>query len=296
MSWDILLVGRFITALGSSAGLVCTFIILNRSVDHAKVKIALSFASVSFALSLTLAVFIGGMLETYLSWVYCFYVLMIQGVVMYAMSFMYTDTLLDKEPLHIKTILCGYRVALSNVKLVGFSVGVAIVSVFSYCYSVAGPFIANDLFGFNGATYGVWNCMTFVGIVGGSIVAAKILSTGDTASILKKSLVCMVALLMLLTVLNILGSLTPVLFFVLMTLIFAVCGVIYPASSYIASNSMEDKSSASGIMNFINMGLATVMVSVMGYLPFEYFWNLILLAVLLPFLFLVTVIVLKPKV
>ena len=274
---------------------MCTFIILNRSVDHAKVKIALSFASVSFALSLTLAVFIGGMLETYLNWVYCFYILLIQGVVMYALSFMYADTLLDKEPLHIKTILYGYRVALSNVKLVGFSIRVAIVSVFSYCYSVAGPFIANDLFGFNGATYGVWNCMTFVGIVGGSIVAAKILSAGDTASILKKSLVCMVLLLIVLAALNLLGLLTPVLFFVLMTLIFAVCGVIYP-SSYIASNSMEDKSSASGTMNFINMGLATVMVSVMGYLPFEYFWNFILLAVLLPFLFLVTVIVLKPKV
>ena len=296
MSWGILLVGRFITATGSSAGLVCTFIILNRSVEHAKVKIALSFASVSFALSLTLSVFIGGIVETYSNWVYCFYISLIQGVVMYVLSFMYDDTLLNKESMHIKNILYGYRVALSNFKLVGFSVGVAIVSVFSYCYSVAGPFITNHLFGLNGATYGLWNSITFIGIVGGSIVAARIMNTGDISSILKKSLVGMLVLLLVLAALNFSGSLTPVLFFVLITLIFAVCGIIYPSASYIASNSMDDKSSASGMMNFINMGLATVMVSVMGYLPFEYIWNLILLSVSLPFIFLMAIVILKPKV
>lgn len=38
LSMPILLIGRFITAIGSSAGLVCTFIILNNSVEESRAK------------------------------------------------------------------------------------------------------------------------------------------------------------------------------------------------------------------------------------------------------------------
>lgn len=71
-SMTMLLVGRFITAIGASAGLVCTFIILNNSVAAEKAKLALSFATLSFAISLTLATLIGGIISAYTHWYYCF--------------------------------------------------------------------------------------------------------------------------------------------------------------------------------------------------------------------------------
>jgi hypothetical protein len=107
---------------------------------------------------------------------------------------------------------------------------------------------------------------------------------------------CLLVLIGLLCFLSSSDLLTPVIFFVLITLMFAVLGVIYPAASYVASNSMDDKSSASGMMNFINMGAATIMVSVMGYLPYEYIWNFILVAALLPVVFLGLIIYFKPRV
>ena len=74
-SMSVLVTGRFITALGSSAGFVCTFIILNNSVEPSRVKIGLSFAKISFALSISLAILIGGVITTYTQWNYCFYLL-----------------------------------------------------------------------------------------------------------------------------------------------------------------------------------------------------------------------------
>lgn len=85
-SMTMLLIGRFITAIGASAGLVCTFIILNNSVAAEKAKLALSFA-----ISLTLATLIGGIISAYTHWYYCFYVLLIHAVIMLGASFLYEN-------------------------------------------------------------------------------------------------------------------------------------------------------------------------------------------------------------
>ncbi|MDE5030127.1 MFS transporter, partial [Francisella tularensis subsp. holarctica] len=69
-SMTMLLIGRVITGIGASAGLVCTFIILNNSVAAEKAKLDLSFA-----ISLTLATLIGGIISAYTHWYYSFYVL-----------------------------------------------------------------------------------------------------------------------------------------------------------------------------------------------------------------------------
>ncbi|ORU24887.1 MFS transporter, partial [Francisella tularensis subsp. holarctica] len=103
-SMTMLLIGRFITAIGASAGLVCTFIILNNSVAAEKAKLALSFA-----ISLTLATLIGGIISAYTHWYYCFYVLLIHAVIMLGASFLYENKKDFEFNLKVSAIIDGYK-------------------------------------------------------------------------------------------------------------------------------------------------------------------------------------------
>lgn len=277
-----LLIGRFITAIGSSAGLVCTFIILNNSVEAHKVKVALSYATISFAISVTLATLIGGLINTYSHWNYCFYVLFLHALLMFGLSFLYENKKSLGFNLNILTIIDGYRQAFSSFKLMVFALTLGVMTVFSYCYSAAGPFIAHSMFDLNSAQYSEWTSMTIIGIILGSILVAKIINKHDSHSILIIALICFLILIVVMAGLKLANSMTPVIFFVLITLLYFICNFIYPTASHLASNAIECKSNGSAAMNFVNMLTAVIGVSIMGYIPFEYIWSFMLICAILP--------------
>ena len=287
LSMQVLLIGRFISAIGSSAGLVCTFIILNNSVDESTAKSALSFVTVSFKLSVSMAVLIGGVINTYSHWNYCFYALLIHGLIMLGLSFIYKNNKGAGYELSFVSILENYREALGSPKLIIFSLTIGVMTVFSYCYSVSGAFITSKMFGFSSAEYGIWNTVTMVGIVCGSIIMAKIINKYNNLNILTVALSAFIGLFIVLAGLEITDHITPVIFFVLITLLYFVCNFIYPAASHFASNAIECKSNASGAMNFVNMSTAVVSVSALGYLPLEYIWSFIVVCLVLPIICLV---------
>lgn len=289
LSMSVLVIGRFITALGSSAGLVCTFIILNNSVEPNGAKTALSFATISFALSISLAVLIGGVITTYTHWNYCFYVLLVHGIIMLGCSLLYRNTKDVSYVLNISNILNSYKQALSNTKLLVFALTIGVMTVFSYCYATSSPFITSQLFGFSSAEYGLWNTMTIIGIVTGSLIVAKVVNKYSSESILIIALVTMLSLLILLAVLQLAGAVTPLRFFVLMTLLYFVSNFIYPTASHLASNAIECRANASSAMNFVNMLTGVVSVSIMGYLPLEYIWSFIVVCIVLPLICLVLI-------
>ncbi|OIN84615.1 multidrug effflux MFS transporter [Francisella sp. TX07-6608] len=289
-SMTMLLIGRFITAIGASAGLVCTFIILNNSVAAEKAKLALSFATLSFAISLTLSTLIGGIISAYTHWYYCFYVLLIHAVIMFGASFLYENKKDFEFNLKVSAIIDGYKNAFSSFKLVVFALTLGVMTVFSYCYSAAGPFIAHSMFNLNSAQYSLWTSMTIIGIVLGSMLVAKIINKHDTHKILIVALICFVVLVVVMAWLKIANYMTPLIFFVLITLMYFVCNFIYPTASYLASTAIECKSNASAAMNFINMLTAVVAVSIMGYIPFEYIWNFLLMCTILPIICFVLII------
>ena len=281
-SMPILLVGRFVSAIGSSAGLICTFIILNNSVKESVAKLALSFATVSFTLSVSLSVLIGGIVNTYSHWNYCFYALLAHGLIMLGLSFIYKNNKDISYKLSFVSVLNNYKEALSSQKLIIFSLTMGIMTVFSYCYSVSGGFITSRLFGFSSAEYGLWNTLTVVGIICGSIVMAKIINKYNNLNILIVALFIFIGLFIVLAALQLFDCITPTVFFALITLLYFVCNFIYPTASHLASNAITCKSNASGAMNFINMSTAVISVSMLGYLPLEYIWSFIAVCLVLP--------------
>lgn len=92
-SYPFLLAGRLITALGAASGLSCTFMLINESLSPERAKHAMSFAVFSFTFGVGLAVTLGGVMTQYFHWEYCFWLLLVHGVVMLLLTWQFEETL-----------------------------------------------------------------------------------------------------------------------------------------------------------------------------------------------------------
>jgi MFS family permease len=91
-NYFILLAGRLITALGSAAGLSCTFTLINELLTKEQAKNAMSFALVFFTVGIGLSVTAAGIITEYSHWQYCFLVLLIHGSIMFFSTILRTQS------------------------------------------------------------------------------------------------------------------------------------------------------------------------------------------------------------
>lgn len=270
-SYVMLLFGRFISALGSASGLVCTFILINELLSPSKVKVVMPFTTVSFTIGIGLAVVVGGVVTQYLDWTYCFWVLLLHGVLMLLFTWLYPETLKQPKPLNVETIFNGYSNALSSKTLVIYSVILSLVAVCTYCYSAAAPIYSHNQLHLLSSQYGYWNVLSMAGMLGSGFLSSYLMKKYGAEHSLFIGFVfiggCLLSL-GLLTYASVIDDFNNALWFFLTTAgLYLFTGLLYPGASYIASNAIEDKASASSMMSFINIFIAMLSVVVLGYLP-----------------------------
>jgi MFS transporter, DHA1 family, multidrug resistance protein len=285
----LLLLGRFVTALGASSGLVCTFILINEIFEPDEAKSLLGYAIVAFTAGLAVAVFLGGFLTEYLNWGYCFVLLFIHGFILLRLTKCIQETLAkeNRQSLHLANVFGNYAVAFFNKRLVIYSLLVGMIAVFSYAFSAGAPIISHGLLHNSAAVYGVWNVENAFGMCLGGFLAAKLINKLGAKHLLGIGFSLYGLSLLSLVVFAWAGSVSSLWFFSTTTLAYLATGFLYPAASGTASTAIADKASASAAMSFINMGSAFLMVVVMGYLPLTPLLSFIV--VLLVFFLLVVV-------
>lgn len=148
---------------------------------------------------------------------------------------------------------------------------------FVYVFAAAAPFIAINTLGLSSSEYGLANTLPSVGLMLGSLIGARLSK--------KYSLKCMIQAGILTASLGSAWMFAAIsmhfsalfsLFLPMMVIYFGLCFIMANAST-IAMSHVDDKAHGSAVMNFINMGLATLVVSVTSLLPMK--------ALLLPALF-----------
>lgn len=167
----LLLIGRFITGLGSAAGLTCTFMLINEWLPEEHRKTAMAYSILSFALGIGLAVLIGGIITQYSQWQVCFIFLLLQGLLMRIGIRVFDETLREPKSFHIPTLLCDYRHALRSFKLLTFASIWGACSAVGYCYSAAAPQIAHQYLHLSASEYGYWNVLNIIGMLIGGLSA-----------------------------------------------------------------------------------------------------------------------------
>ncbi|MBB71076.1 MAG: MFS transporter [Legionellales bacterium] len=272
-SYGLLLFGRLVTALGASAGLVCTFILINESLSQEQAKLAMSYAIVSFTIGIGAAIFVGGLLVQYLGWQYCFAFLALHGIALLGFSKCLPETLApaQRRPLSVHSILQQYVNGFKAPRLIGFAVIYSISAVFSYTYTAAAPMIANHYLGLAPSAYGTWNIITMVGMLSGGLLAARLMHKHSAEMTIATGFGLLLIGMALFILLLLSHTQLPLLFFILSAFIYLATSLLFAAAGYFASNAIADRANASGVMNFINIGVAGAAVAVMGYLPFSAF-------------------------
>ncbi len=171
INYMLLLLGRLVCALGSAAGLACTFILIKELLDEQQAKHTLSYTIVSFSLGIGSAVTIGGFLTQYAHWQYCFWVLLLHGLLMLLCTWLFPNQSKDM-PAGIRSILHGYINALRSANLIVYSLLLGSSSVVAYGYSAAAPLITASFLHLNPAQYGVWNLINMIGMLSSGILGA----------------------------------------------------------------------------------------------------------------------------
>ncbi len=265
-SYGLLIGGRLITALGAASGLACTFMLINEWLPETQRKTAMAYSVLSFALGIGVAVVMGGVITEYLHWQGCFWVLLIHGLIMLWGTCVFSETLIHPKSINVLTIIHDYYTALSSAKLVIFSLVVGCCSAISYCFSAAGPQIAEQLLKLSAAEYGYWNILNIVGMLLGGLSAKQLLARFSA-----KQLIAIGFFGVALGIVNLLmmwhiGNQSSLWFFLITASLYLFSSFLFSGGSFVASNALKDKASAAAMMSFVNMCFATVSVILMGYL------------------------------
>lgn len=267
--YTILILGRFLLALGSGVGLKMTFTLINESYDPLIASRKISYLLVAFAITPGLGVMLGGFLNTYLGWQSTFYAGAIYGIILLFLTMKITETkkILDLNALKLKHLLKAYASQFQNMKIISGGMLMGGSTCFVYVFAALAPFIAINMLNMSSAAYGTANLLPPIGLVLGSIFSAYLSNKYPLTFIIRLGIYITLAGsgMMLLFVLMKLSVL--LILFIPMMLCYFGLPLILANASTIAMNHVSDKAHASAVINFVNMGFATLIVVLIGFLP-----------------------------
>lgn len=278
-NWCLLIVGRFLLALGSGVGLKITFTVVNETYEPKFASQTITYLMLAFAITPGLAVALGGFLHTWYGWESCFYVGALYGVSLLFLVIGMPETLKNKDfdALKWSHFIVSYKLPFKNKLLIVSGLLMGCATGFIYIFAALAPFLAMNIFGMNSAQYGMANLIPPCGLVLGSLIGARLVEKYALRQIIQAGIgiTCFGTLAMLIGML-LHAPILISLFIPMAVLYFGLCFVLANAST-VAMSSASDKAHGSAVMNFINMGLSTLMVLTLGFFSFS--------GLLLPFVY-----------
>lgn len=280
-SFPLLILGRFLEALGSSAGLVICFTIINDFYYPEQSRKIVAFLMLAFAIVPGIATAIGGALITYFHWQACFYFLLGYGLILIFPAINLPETIIQHDPyaLHSHYLFGKYFDMLRNRGLMAYSILFGLSTACAYLFCAEGPFIGMHVLKLPPKLYGLLGLLPFLGsVLGSTLIIAfnKRFSIKKTMSIgfaLEFGAAVLMFLCFSLQWINLYTLLIPMFFLLIGH------SLIASNSATIAMSKTSDKANGSAVMNFVEMATATTATFVLGILHAAH-------AIILPTLFL----------
>lgn len=261
-SFALLVVARFIQALGACVGLKMSFTMVLDVYDSATATRLISRFLAAFAIMPGIAAAIGGALVQWLNWESGFYFLAFFGAVMLIFVSRLPETSHTRDPnaLHFRAILANYRAKLKNRRLVlcGFLVGSGTAVI--YLFAARAPFIGIELIGMRPDVFGLLNCIPSFGMLIGCFSTAWMMKRLSPFPLLRLGiLTCFgLALAMLLAFTFSRPSIASL--FIPVSLIYIADAWVFTMGSSLGLTTAKNKSNASAVFNFLNIGSALTAV------------------------------------
>ncbi|CZH49642.1 Sulfonamide resistance protein [Legionella pneumophila] len=267
--YPLLVLGRFLLALGSGVGLKMTFTLVNECYEPQLAAQKTSYLMLAFAIAPGLSVALGGILNSHYGWESCFYAGTVYGAILLVMVRQLPETQksLQLEAFQMKHLLQGYVSQFKNKPLISGGALMGGASCFVYIFAAMAPFIAINLLGMSTTEYGAANILPSLGLTLGSIWSAQFAKKYSQRAGIQLGILIsgFAALAMMMATLTHHSALIKLFF----PMIFIYLGLsfIFANASTFAMSHTSDKAHGSAVMNFINMGLVTVVILGLSLLP-----------------------------
>lgn len=266
-SFGLLLLGRFLLAAGSGVGLKMTFTLVNECYEPLVASQKTARLMLAFAITPALSIALGGILNIRYGWMSCFYAGAFYGcILLYLVTRLpETQTVLDLNAFKPRHLLHAYGSQFKNSGLIAGGLLMGCSTAFVYVFAALAPFIAINISGMNSMQYGMANLLPPLGLISGSLLGARISKNYSFQNMIGAG-ISLSSLGVLCMLLAEYFPLSPIIrIFIPMILVyFGLCFVI-PNASTLAMTTTSDKAHGSAVMNFVNMGFATLSVLSLGF-------------------------------
>jgi len=258
----LFVIGRFLSALGSSVGMKMSFTLIADAFRNAQITKKISIATVSFAVSPSIAVGVGGYLTTHYGWQSCFYALIVYSCLVLILSFFLPETApsFDEDALTFKDIKETYRNNLRNKKLIYSSLIMGCVTSILYLFSTLAAFLAINQIGLSPEKYGFLNLIPPIGLVFGSFISHQLANRKKKLAVIQLGGVIAVVVIISMVILFGIGKVNAWTLFLPIPFLYVGTSLIFNNASSFAMEHMKDKANGSAVMSFINMMLASLAV------------------------------------
>lgn len=267
--YSLLVLGRFLMALGSGVGLKMTFTLVNETYEPKMAAQKLSYLMIAFAITPGLGVMLGGILISYFDWSSTFYAGAIYGILFLLLTTRLPETKseLDLNALQFKHLISAYAVQFKNSQLISGGLLIGSTTCFVYIFAALAPFVAIDMMHMSSSEYGAANLLPPVGLILGSLFSARLTKVYSVTKIINLGIFIASLGSIIMLIFTYLRIPAVVIIFIPMMLIYFGLALIAANTSVIAMSQVDDKAHGSAVMSFTNMGLVTIVVLALGLLP-----------------------------
>lgn len=265
-SFGMLIFARVVQALGACVGLKISYTMIADTHEQTEATKMISRILLSFAIMPSIAVAIGGYLTQEFGWQSCFYFLAFFGLaaILLATRLPETAKRIDKQALEISSIYRGYKEKFRDQRLIISGLLMGCGSSVVYIFASKAPFIGIALIGLSPEEFGMFNLLPLIGMISGAFLATwaagryhflSLILFGILASLLSTSLI-LVPFAM--------STINQWTLFLPMIVIYIVEALVFSNASAFGLSTAKNKSNASAVLNFINLGLTVLAVFLSG--------------------------------
>ena len=271
----LLVIGRALQALGAGGLFKLVFTIVADSYSEKKAYKVLAIIMLAFGVIPGVANLLGGYLTQFFTWHSCFIFLLIYIVFLALLSSFLPETAstLDCNALQWERIIHGFWAQFKNKTLILNGLLIGLGTSVSYVFAAQAPFIAMRSLNMHPHTYGLYSLIPAVGLVIGLIFSRQMIHR------IRPQMIVLAGIILLGLGSFAIGYMTQLVWLeALLFFIFFGCaqignGCIVTISPAQGLSAAKDKSYGAAVLQFFNIGLATVSTWTAGYLiPQTIFW------------------------
>lgn len=267
-SFWVLCVARFIQAIGSGVGLKIAFTMVGDIHAGVGATKAISLLTMAFGIMPGIANAIGGFITVLWSWQVCFLFLAFYSILIGLLSLFLPETAKELKPdaLKLPKIVHGYGRQFKDSFITLHASLQGLSTTCMYIFATLSPYIAIDRIGLTPDLFGLWSLIPSIGLVTGAILSRNTTHINPRVNMITGILIVLLGTIFIaLCFAN--QWINPWTLFIPMFVMNLGNNLIWSNASSTGLSESKDKSNASAVMQFINVGMATIGVFLIEVVP-----------------------------